>query len=57
VPRIRLWGLYERGHCQARFLGSLSLSSILLFDLESLFFRPDLTSAERGAQDPVKDGA
>ena len=39
--RRALWGLYERGHCQARFLGPVSLSSILSFDLKSPFFRPD----------------
>ena len=42
APRS-LWGLYERGQCQARFLGLFSLSSfiILLFDLKSPFFRPE----------------
>ena len=44
--------LYERGHCQASF----HFTRILLFDLKSLFFRPDLTSAERGAQDLSRTG-
>jgi PAS domain S-box-containing protein len=41
----RIWGLYERGHCQAQFLGSFSVSSILLFDVKRHSFVPTLASA------------
>ena len=55
VPRV-LWGLYERGTVKPDF-SALFTSSILLFDLKSLFFRPDpdLCGARRARS--VKDGA
>ena len=56
AERRALLGLYERGHCQVRFLGPFSLSSILLFDLKSPFFRPDPGVCARRARS-VKDGA
>ena len=50
APRS-LWGLYERGHCQARFLGLFSLSSFFCSTRRAHSFVPSLASAERGAQD------
>src|SRR5258708_5541376 len=53
----RLWGLYERGHCQAELMGRFYHASILLFDLKSPFFRsdPGVCGARRARS--VKDGA
>ena len=43
APAVRctLWGLYEPGTVKPDFSASFALSSILLFDLKSPFFRPD----------------
>ena len=59
APAVRrtLWGLYEPGTVKPDFSASFALSSILLFDLKSPFFRPDpgVCGARRARS--VKDGA
>jgi hypothetical protein len=50
VPQF-LWGLYERGHCQARFLWRfLAFALSFVRPLPQAFFRPDLDFGRRRAQ-------
>ena len=56
VVRCTLWGLYEPGTVKPDFSAS-ALSSILLFDLKSPFFRPDPGVCGSRRARSVKDGA
>jgi len=60
VPRA-LWGLYERGHCQARFLWALSsllpcFYAFFCSTAPQAFFRPDRRFRTPARAEAVKVG-
>ena len=57
VVQRALWGLYEPGTVKPDFSASFALSTILLFDLKSPFFRPDPGVCGSRRARSVKDGA